>query len=145
MTPRLETMSDDLEEGTALRLDFDKVAAIGRAGNRVVPVVLQDADSGDVLFVGYADDQAVRRTLEIGEAVLFSTSRQEPWHKGATSGDVLRIVDVSVNCEQNSLLYRVTKAGTGACHTRDASGASRPTCYYRTVVDAETLRFGAEG
>lgn len=134
--------ADPLEEGTEVLLDFDKIAKIGRAGHQVVPVVLQDADSGDVLFVGYANEDAYRATLERGSAVLYSTSRDELWHKGATSGDVLELVDVRVNCEQNSLLYRVRKASGGACHTRDETGATRPTCYYRTVITPETLGFG---
>ncbi len=134
-------MSEALEEGTDLTLDFDKVAKIGRSGHQVVPVVLQDADSGEVLFVGYANEQALRATLERRSAVLYSTSRNVLWHKGATSGDVLELVDVRVNCEQNSLLYRVRKAGTGVCHTLDRDGRTRPTCYYRTVADPEHLRF----
>ena len=131
-----------LEEGLDVALDFDKVAKIGRSGHQVVPVVLQDADSGDVLFIGYANEEAYRLTLERGEAVLYSTSRQEIWHKGVSSGDVLELVDVAVNCEQNSLLYRVRKAGAGVCHTTDADGVTRSTCYYRTVVDADLLKFG---
>lgn len=135
-------MSNALEEGLDVQLDFDKVAKIGRAGHQVVPVVLQDADSGDVLFIGYANEEAYRETIARGSAVLYSTSRETIWHKGATSGDVLEVVDVAVNCEQNSLLYRVRKAGSGVCHTKDDSGATRQTCYYRTVTDPDTLRFG---
>ena len=132
---------DSLEEGLEQHLDFDKVAKIGRAGHQVVPVVLQDAESGDVLFIGYANEEAYRLTLERRSAVLYSTSREEIWHKGATSGDTLELVDVRVNCEQNSLLYRVRKAGQGVCHTKDAAGDTRQTCYYRTVTDADTLTF----
>ena len=130
------------EEGLSVELDFDKVAKIGRAGHQVVPVVLQDADSGDVLFIGYANEEAYRATLERKSAVLYSTSRQELWHKGATSGDLLDLVEVKVNCEQNSLLYRVRKAGTGVCHTKDENGNTRPTCYYRTVADPDSLTYG---
>ena len=129
------------EEGLSVELDFDKVAKIGRAGHQVVPVVLQDADSGDVLFIGYANEEAYRATLERESAVLYSTSRQELWHKGATSGDLLDLVEAKVNCEQNSLLYRVRKAGTGVCHTKDESGNTRPTCYYRTVTDPDSLTY----
>ena len=131
-----------LEEGLSVELDFDKVAKIGRAGHQVVPVVLQDADSGEVLFIGYADEQAYRATLERRSAVLYSTSRQQLWHKGTTSGDTLEVVEVRVNCEQNSLLYRVRKAGSGVCHTRDENGNTRSTCYYRTVADPDSLVFG---
>lgn len=130
-----------LEEGLTVELDFDKVAKIGRSGHQVVPVVLQDADSGDVLFIGYANEEAYRATIERKSAVLYSTSREELWHKGATSGDLLDLVEVRVNCEQNSLLYRVRKAGTGVCHTKDQSGNSRPTCYYRTVTDPDSLTY----
>lgn len=122
-----------LEEGRALTLDFDKLAKIGRAEQQVVPVVLQDADSGLVLFVGFANDEAVRETFARRSAVLWSTSRNELWHKGATSGDTLDLVDVRVNCEQNSLLYRVRPRTGGACHTRDDTGAARPSCYYRVA------------
>ena len=130
------------EEGLSVELDFDKVAKIGRAGHQVVPVVLQDADSGDVLFIGYANEEAYRATLERKSAVLYSTSRQELWHKGATSGDLLDLVDVKVNCEQNSLLYRVRKAGTGVCHTKDENSNTRQTCYYRAVTDPDSLTYG---
>ncbi|MEE9417664.1 MAG: phosphoribosyl-AMP cyclohydrolase, partial [Acidimicrobiales bacterium] len=112
-------MSTDLEESTSLKLDFDKVSKIGRDGHQVVPVVLQDVDSRDVLFVGYANEEAFLATLERRSAVLYSTSRNELWHKGATSGDLLDLVDVAVNCEQNSLLYLVRKAGSGVCHTKN--------------------------
>ncbi len=131
-----------LEEGLSVALDFDKVAKIGRSGHQVVPVVLQDADSGEVLFIGYANEEAYRATLERESAVLYSTSRQELWHKGATSGDLLDLVEVKVNCEQNSLLYRVRKAGRGVCHTKDATGDTRQTCYYRTVTDPDSLTYG---
>ncbi|MEM9200043.1 MAG: phosphoribosyl-AMP cyclohydrolase [Actinomycetota bacterium] len=134
-------MSDALEEGLDVQLDFDKIGKIGRAGHQVVPVVLQDIDSGDVLFIGYANEEAYRETLVRGSAVLYSTSREQIWHKGATSGDVLDLVEVAVNCEQNSLIYKVRKAGTGVCHTKNAEGQTRPTCYYRSVVDPDTLRF----
>ena len=103
--------------------------------------MLQDAESGEVLFIGYANEEAYRLTLERRSAVLYSTSREEIWHKGATSGDTLELVDVRVNCEQNSLLYRVRKAGTGVCHTKDDAGSTRQTCYYRTVTDADSLEF----
>ncbi len=132
---------NDLEEGLRLQLDFDKIGKIGRDGHQVIPVVLQDADSGEVLFIGYANELAVRETFARKSAVLWSTSRNELWHKGATSGDVLELVDVRVNCEQNSLLYRVKRSRGGACHTKDDTGATRPTCYYRVATDPESLVF----
>jgi phosphoribosyl-AMP cyclohydrolase len=136
----------ELEEGLALRLDFGKLRAIGAAGADVVPVALQHADTGDVLFVAYADELALRETLRTGRAVLWSTSRNELWRKGETSGDVLELVEVRVNCEQNSLLYLVRPAGEGACHTRDASGRHRAACYYRRITaSGDTLEFVEDG
>ena len=129
-----------LEEGTELQLDFDKLHMVARGARAVVPVVLQNADSGEVLFIAYADAQALRETLASQTAVLWSTSRGELWHKGATSGDVLDLVEVRVNCEQNSLLYRV-RARNGACHTRDENGAARRSCYYRKLTSVEELEF----
>ena len=128
-----------LEEGLELRLDYGKLVEVGKSGQDVVPVVLQHADSGEVLFVGYANQQALLATLETRTAVLWSTSRNELWHKGATSGDVLDLDEVRVNCEQNSLLYRVIPRA-GVCHTVDGEGNTRRACYYRRLeADAQNL------
>jgi phosphoribosyl-AMP cyclohydrolase len=134
----------DLEEGTTMTLDFAKLTKIAEGGHQVVPVAVQDADSGEVLIVAYANDEAVRATLERGQAVFYSTSRNELWHKGATSGDTLTIVDVRVNCEQNSLVYRVRLDGAGSCHTKDAEGTARHGCYYRVVTGPDELAFVGE-
>ncbi len=131
---------NDTEEGTKLTLDFDKLGKVGATGQGVIPVVLQHADSGEVLYVAYANELSLRETLATKRAVLWSTSRNELWRKGESSGDVLDLVDVRVNCEQNSVLYRVRPRG-GVCHTKDAQGNSRPTCYYRVVAGADHLRF----
>lgn len=132
-------MSADLEEKLDLSLDYSKLDSVAATGQQVVPVVLQHADTGDVLFIGYANELAVQTTLDERIAVLWSTSRNELWRKGATSGDVLNLVDVRVNCEQNSLLYRVVPARGGVCHTVDSAGATRRSCYYRSLNDADTL------
>jgi phosphoribosyl-AMP cyclohydrolase len=128
-----------LEEGNALTLDFDKLRKVAQARTAVMPVAVQDADSGEVLIVAYANDEALRYTLEHGVAAFWSTSRDELWVKGATSGDTLQIVEVRVNCEQNSLLYIVRPLGKGACHTKDATGATRKSCYYRRIVDGKLV------
>ena len=141
MTDPSSPVENALEEGTALTLDFTKLIQIGMADQQVVPVVLVDHESDEVLFVGYANDLALSATLERQQAVLWSTSRNELWHKGATSGDTLSLVEVRVNCEQNSLMYRVRVDGSGSCHTSNADGASRDGCYYRALDDTTTLRF----
>lgn len=139
--PYHDQVTAETEEGLALALDFTKLNGVVSTGQSVVPVVLQHADSGDVLFVGYANEQALRATIDEGRAVLWSTSRNELWRKGATSGDVLALVDMRVNCEQNSVLYRVRPASTGVCHTAGSDGTNRPTCYYRTISSVDELVF----
>ncbi len=133
--------SNALEEGTALTLDFEKLRKIGDRDQQVVPVALQHAETGDVLFIGYANEQALRETLAKREAVLWSTSRDELWHKGATSGDTLAVVEVRTNCEQNSLLYRVIPSTGSVCHTQDANSKPRPACYYRRLTSETDLEF----
>jgi len=77
--------------------------------------------------------------LKEGMATFWSSSRNELWIKGKTSGDYLEIVEVRVNCEQNSVLYRVKPKGQGACHVKDLHGVARTGCYYRKIVDSKTL------
>lgn len=134
-------MTADIEENLDLQLDFDKLSGVAATKQPVIPVVLQHADSGDVLFVGYVNEMALQATLDERIAVLWSTSRNELWRKGATSGDVLKLVDVRVNCEQNSVLYRVLPTTGGVCHTNGSSGEARTTCYYRTISAATELTF----
>ena len=123
----------ELEEGKDLQLDFTKLQKIAKTGLPVLPVVVQDADSHEVLVVAYSNQEALEHSLKTGIATFWSTSRHELWVKGATSGDTLKIVEVRVNCEQNSLLYLVRMTGGGVCHTKDAAGKTRPTCYYRVI------------
>lgn len=127
---------NQLEEGKELTLDFKKLRKVVETAQDVLPVVLQHAENGDVLFIGYANDLALKETLKTKQAVLWSTSRNELWRKGATSGDVLDLVDVRVNCEQNSVLYRVIPRKGGVCHTKDQAGNARLTCYYRQALDS---------
>ena len=126
-----------LEEGSELQLDYDKMHKVSQSGVRVLPVAVQDAGSGEVLILAYANEEAVQHTLTHGVATFWSTSRNELWIKGATSGDMLQIVEVRVNCEQNSLVYRVKPLGKGACHTKDAAGQTRTSCYYRRIRDGQ--------
>lgn len=124
-----------LEEGDELHLDFQKLNRIAATGAALMPVAVQDIDSGQVIIIGYANRQALDYTLEHRVATFWSTSRNELWIKGATSGDTLQIVEVRVNCEQNSLLYLVRLLGGGACHTYTPEGRTRRSCYYRRIRD----------
>lgn len=132
-------MSSDIESSLRLQLDFSKIQSIDVP---VVPVVVQHADSKEVLILAYVNEDALALSLEKKEAVFWSTSRNEIWHKGKTSGDYLEIVDIKVNCEQNSLVFLVNPKRRGVCHTKDASGKHRTTCYYRSLeTEPDTLRF----
>ena len=131
----------ELEEGHELALDFTKLKKVADCGENLVPAVAQDASTGEVLIVGYANQLALETTLKEGMATFWSTSRNELWIKGKTSGDYLQLVEVRVNCEQNSLLYKVKPVGKGACHTKNENGSPRRGCYYRTIDNNNKLSF----
>ena len=131
----------ELEEGVRLELDFTKLKKVAACGEDIVPAIAQDADTGEVLIVGYANKLALETTLSENMATFWSTSRNELWIKGKTSGDYLEIVEVCVNCEQNSLLYRVKPKGKGACHTKMENGNPRSGCYYRKIKNSTDLEF----
>jgi phosphoribosyl-ATP pyrophosphohydrolase/phosphoribosyl-AMP cyclohydrolase len=92
----------------------------------LVPAVVQDAATRQVLMVAYMNAESLRRTLETGETVFWSRSRGELWHKGATSGNVQRVQAIYVDCDGDTLLVLVHPAGP-ACHTGEVS------CFYRQL------------
>ena len=98
--------------------------------NGLVPVVAQDATTGEVLTLAYANREALEKTLSSGEAHYYSRSREELWRKGATSGNTQEVVEVRLDCDGDALLYRVELRGP-ACHTGERS------CFYRTVAGEE--------
>ena len=97
--------------------------------NGLAPAVVQDAASGKVLMLAYMNQAALDLTLSTGETHFWSRSRKEMWHKGATSGNVQRVVDVRLDCDGDAILVRVVPAGP-ACHT----GAE--SCFFN-LVDGE--------
>ncbi len=121
-----------LEEGDRLELDFGKVAKVARACPDVIPVAVQDADSGAVILVAYTNEAAFRAALRERRLILWSTSRNALWDKGQTSGETFDLVEARVNCEQNALLYRVRPRRGGICHTRNRAGQPRQ-CFYRRI------------
>ncbi len=132
----------DLEEGSELHLDFTKLKKVASCGEDIIPAIAQDHETGEVLIVGYANKLALETAQKQRMATFWSTSRNELWIKGKTSGDYLEIVEIRVNCEQNSILYRVVPKGKGACHTKDSDGRARSGCYYRIMSDTGELLFG---
>jgi phosphoribosyl-AMP cyclohydrolase len=124
--------TSELEEGTALTLDFTKLARVAEVPG-VLPCAVQNADTNDVILVAYVNQQALQASLDTRSAVFWSTSRNELWEKGKTSGETFDLVEVRVNCEQNSLLYRVRPRRGGICHTQNQAGEPRASCFYRRL------------
>jgi phosphoribosyl-AMP cyclohydrolase len=90
----------------------------------LIPAVVQDASTGDVLMMAWMNEQSLRKTLETGQTHFWSRSRKELWHKGDTSGYVQRVLNISLDCDGDTLLVQVEPAGP-ACHT------GKETCFYR--------------
>jgi len=122
----------ELEEGTTLTLDFTKLAKVAARCPDVIPVAVQHADTREVILVAYTNERALRLSLDTHTLVLWSTSRNELWEKGKTSGETFELIEVRVNCEQNSLLYLVRPRRGGICHTKNPRGEPR-NCYYRRI------------
>ena len=121
-----------LEETSEVKLDWKKLEKAVASSPGIVPVAVQNADTNEVILVAYTNELAFRKSLETRSLVLWSTSRNELWEKGKTSGETFDLVDVRVNCEQNSLLYRVRPRRGGICHTKNKKGEPR-NCYYRRL------------
>ena len=90
----------------------------------LIPVIAQEADTGEVLMLAWMNAEALAKTLETGEAVYWSRSRQSLWRKGATSGNTQTLVDACLDCDGDTLLLQVKQQGDGACHT------GRRTCFF---------------
>jgi phosphoribosyl-AMP cyclohydrolase len=86
----------------------------------LIPVIIQDADNGDVLMLGYANQESLKRTLDSGEVWFYSRSRQELWHKGATSGSILKVTSIAKDCDSDAILIKAKPAGP-VCHTGNQS------------------------
>ena len=129
----------ELEEGAALMLDFSKLAKVAGNGPDVIPVAVQHADTKELILVAYTNELAFKASLSKRSLVLWSTSRNELWEKGATSGQTYDLIEAFVNCEQNSLLYTVRPRAGGICHTINQKGEPR-NCYYRRInFDSQEL------
>ena len=94
--------------------------------NGLIPAIVQDAETKEVLMLAYMNSESLRLTIETGETWFWSRSRRELWHKGATSGNVQRVTEIRVDCDADTLLVLVNPAGA-ACHTGER------TCFYRAL------------
>jgi phosphoribosyl-AMP cyclohydrolase len=127
----------ELEEGTALQLDFSKLAKAAAACPTVIPVAVQNVDTQEIILVAYVNEAALQKSIETQSAVFWSTSRNELWEKGKSSGETFELVEILTNCEQNSIVYKVRPRRGGICHTKNRDGAPR-NCYYRRL-DTESM------
>ena len=111
----------------------------GADGQKLLPVVTQDYVTKEVLILAFVNKEAFDETRRSGYATYWSRSRNELWKKGLTSGDMLKIDEIRINCEQNSLLYLVTPQGKGACHAKKENGIPYTSCYYRKINSDNSL------
>lgn len=103
-----------------MELNFDKM-------NGLIPAVIQDFDSGNVLMVGFMNKEAYEKTLETGKVWYYSRTRKKLWMKGETSGNVQIVKEILVDCDDDTLLIKVEQKGNAACHTGYES------CFYKTT------------
>ena len=104
-----------------MAIDYSKLDGL-------IPAVIQDADSSEVLMVGFMNDEALARTRTSGYATFFSRTRNTLWMKGETSGNKLAVVDILVDCDDDTVLLKVKREGDGnVCHTGER------TCFYRKL------------
>ena len=109
-----------------MQLDRETIAAIKWNDAGLIPAVVQDANTLEVLMMAHMNESSLRRTIESGDAVYWSRSRQTLWRKGETSGNTQRVVEARIDCDADTLLLLVEPAGP-ACHTNARS------CFFRSL------------
>lgn len=119
-----------IEETDELMLDFEKIAKIAPE-NKVIPAAIQNLNTKEVILVAYINEQALKESIKLRKLVLWSTSRNELWFKGAESGNTFTLHHIFVNCEQNSLVMQVTPDKGNICHT--STNGVPNNCYYREL------------
>jgi phosphoribosyl-AMP cyclohydrolase len=117
----------------------DFLVDFGPDGQKLLPVVTQDFNTKEVLILSFINKEAYDETVRSGYATYWSRGRNELWKKGLTSGDMLRVEEIRINCEQNSFLFLVTPEGKGACHAKKDNGLPYSSCYYRKIEKDGTL------
>lgn len=124
-----------IEETNQLMLDWDKIRNMPDE-NHVIPVAVQNLDTKEVILVAYINEEALKESIRLKKVVLWSTSRNKLWFKGAESGNTFTLHHIYVNCEQNSLVFQATPDKGNICHTSFNGVANN--CYYREL-DMETM------
>jgi len=118
---------------------MDPIDAIdfAKAGG-LVTAIAQDFATGEILMVAYMNEASLRRTLETGEVVYWSRSRQELWHKGESSGNTQVVKSIAVDCDGDAVLLRVEQRGGAACHT------GKRSCFFRRLEDGDWVDVGEQ-
>ena len=122
------TTKELVENGTELKPKFD--------ADGLLPAVATDYATGEVLMLAYMNAEALKKTMELGEAVYWSRSRKEMWHKGATSGLVQKVHEIRIDCDQDAIWLRVEAVGGASCHTGFRS------CFYRALPVGDAAKEG---
>ena len=114
-----------------MRIDFQKSGGL-------VPAIIQDAQSGDVLMLGFMNEESLSETQRSGQVVFFSRSRNKLWKKGESSGHILRVREIRVDCDADAMLVRVEAVGPGVCHEGYRS------CFFRSIEASGAMKVIAE-
>ncbi len=112
-------------------LDFEKAGGL-------ITAIAQDVDSGEILMVAHMNEDSFRRTLELGEVVYWSRSRQKLWHKGEESGNVQKVKSMHIDCDGDVVLFGVEQVGGAACHT------GRRSCFFRKLEGEGVVDVGVQ-
>jgi len=133
--------SQSIEGTSKLKLDFTKLCKIPDSCE-VIPVAVQNSITGEVILIAYTNKVAFDETVKRRKAIFWSTSRNKLWFKGEESGNTFSIKSIYVNCDQNSLVYKVTPDKGNICHTSKNGVANN--CFYRRL-DPDTLELQYAG
>ena len=126
-----------IEESNKILLDFYKLSSDIFSSACVLPVVIQNFNTHQVLMLGYINERALQKSISEKKVFLWSTSRNKLWCKGETSGNYLTLKEIFVNCEQNSLLFFVVPNKGVICHTKDKNNSYRKSCFYRKIKEGQ--------
>lgn len=114
----------NIEESTEINIQYNQTG--------LAPAIVQEHKSGTILMLAWVNKEALEASIKTGYATFWSRSRKELWKKGECSGNLLKIVEILVDCDQDALVFKVVVDG-GACHTRNTRNQFRSSCFYRKV------------
>ena len=112
-------------------VDFSK-------GNGLVTAIAQDAESGEILMLANMNEESLAKTIELGEAVYWSRSRQKLWHKGEESGNVQKVKEIFLDCDGDAILMKIEQIGDAACHT------GKRSCFFRKLENGTVSDVGVQ-